>query len=83
MCILPPPKSYLPVAADQFISMRLQQQRAQDILHAARHVLLWDSSEPGVHTQSFSSCHVVQYCIKLRTVPYALLHLLYRDKSSF
>lgn len=75
MCILAPPKSYLPVAADQFISMRLQQQRAQDILHAARHVLLRDSSEPGVHTQSFSSCHVVQYCIELRTVAYALLHL--------
>lgn len=71
---------YLPVAADQFISMRLQQQRPQDILHAARHILLWYSSQPGIHTQGFSSCHVVQHCVKLRAVPDALLHLQTRDK---
>lgn len=64
-----------PVAADQFISMRLQQQRPQDVLHTAGHIFLRYSSEPGVHTQSFSSCHVVQHGVKLRTVTNALLHL--------
>lgn len=71
---------YQPVAADQFIGMRLQQQRPQDIFHTARHILLWYSSEPGIHTQSFSSCHVVQHGIKLRAVTNALLHLQSRDK---
>lgn len=70
---------FLPVAANKFISMRLQQQRPQDILHTARHILLWYSSEPGVHTESFSSCHVVQDSIKLRTVADALLHLQSQD----
>lgn len=74
------PTVHLPVAADQFISMRLQQQRPEDILHTARHILLWYSSEPGIHTQSFSSCHVVQHSIKLGAVTNALLHLQSRDK---
>ncbi len=74
------PAVYLPVAADQFISMRLQQQRPQDILHTARHILLRYSSEPGIHAQSFSSCHVVQHGVKLRAVTNALLHLQSRDK---
>lgn len=67
--------AYQPVTPDQLVSMRLQQQRPEHILHTARHVLFWYSSEPGIHTQSFSSCHVVQCGIKLRTVTNALLHL--------
>lgn len=69
-----------PVATDQFISMRFQQQRPQDILHTARHILLGYTSEPGIHAQSFFSRHVVQHSIKLRAVTNALLHLQSRDK---
>ena len=65
----------LPVAADQFLSVRLQQQGPEDVLHTAGHIPLWYSSEPGIHTQSFPSCHVVQQGVKLGTVTDALLHL--------
>lgn len=61
--------------------MRLQQQRPQDILHTGGHILLWYSSEPGIHAQSFSSRHVIQHSIKLGTVTNALLHLESKDKT--
>lgn len=72
-----------PVAADQFVSMRLQQQGPEDVLHTAHNILLWYPSEPGVHTQSLPPCHVIQHSIKLGTVTDTLLHLQSRDKGLF
>lgn len=67
--------SHSPVAAHQLVGVRLQQQRAQDVLHAAGHVLLRDSPEPGVHAQRLSARHVVQHGVELRAVADALLYL--------
>lgn len=65
----------IPVTADQFVSMWLQEQRAEHILHTCKHVFLWDSSEPCIHAESLTTSHVIQHSVKLRAVANSLLYL--------
>ncbi len=50
---------FIPVAADEFVSVRFEQQRAQDIFYTGYDIFLWDAPQPGIHAQGFPPCHVI------------------------
>lgn len=64
-----------PVGPHKLVSVGLQEQPSQHVLHAAANVALGDAPQPGVHAQGLAACHVVQEGIELRAVADPLLDL--------